>query len=132
MLKSGCIRTYQPEEMETSVSVMSRHTLTNGVTPDPEITSDKFNLHWPELGPDPNAIGRYYRGSIGWEEFRALYLERLASNGSSILRLAKLADLATERNVAVLCVEPEPLYCHRRLLIGYFGRCYPDIEVQLG
>jgi len=46
------------------ISVMSRHTLNDGVTPNPEITSDKYDEHIPKLAPHPKLIGAYYKREL--------------------------------------------------------------------
>jgi len=43
------------------ISIMSRHTLDDGKTPDERITSDKFNHHWTIFAPPLKLIGSYKR-----------------------------------------------------------------------
>ena len=49
MLKSKCILSSKKPEDGTRISIMSRHTLNDGKTPDERITEDSFDIHQPEL-----------------------------------------------------------------------------------
>ncbi len=130
MLRSACIKTHPSGLDEVRISVMSRHTLRDGVTPDPEIDLESFDLHWPELGPAPKVIGGYYRGEIKWPEFKDLYLQRLYES-QSVDKLGELANLARACNVMVLCIEAESDFCHRGVLLEHFSLHNPEIEVEV-
>lgn len=97
------------------ISVMSRHTLRDGKTPDPEITNEMYDEWRKELGPPPKLIGAYYRHEISWDEFARSFREYLAlPSVESLLR--DLITLAHNSSVTILCVEDTPEYCHRRLI----------------
>lgn len=97
------------------ISVMSRHTLNDGVTPDLRITPDIFDLHMPLLAPQPNLLGDYYKRNLPWKEFEARYLFYLRNN-RTFRDVRKLAIQALKRDITLLCVEETPEHCHRRLL----------------
>lgn len=95
------------------ISVMSRHTLSDGQTPDPRITS--FDIHAPILGPSPKLIGDYYKRGLSWAEFEARYTDEINLEPKKSL-VRSLAELALLTDVTLLCVEETCEFCHRRLL----------------
>lgn len=97
------------------LSVMSRHTLDDGVTPDKRITASKFDGWLTELAPPPHLVGSYLRGEITWAKYRDEYLKFLREP-QNLAILRALASLACTCNVTLLCEESSPTRCHRRLL----------------
>lgn len=97
------------------ISVMSRHTLNDGKTPDPQITREVFDVHIPELGPPPKLIGSYYRGEINWPDFEKAYILHLQSDDMQLL-LKRLIELSKKIDIVLLCIEETPDFCHRRLI----------------
>ncbi|MBI5803556.1 hypothetical protein HY448_02625, partial [Candidatus Pacearchaeota archaeon] len=63
-LYTKCILSAPSYVDRVRISVMSRHTLNDGITPDERITSEKFNLHVPELAPPLKLIGDYYKRNL--------------------------------------------------------------------
>lgn len=101
------------------VSVMSRHTLADGKTPDPRIVN--YDIHAPILGPSPVLIGDYYKRRLPWDEFERRYLEEMrASRTKGLVRM--LARTAVKSDITLLCIENSPAKCHRRLLAEECGR----------
>lgn len=109
------------------ISVMSRHTLPDGVTPDPRIIH--FDLHMPLLGPSPQLIGSYYRRGLPWNEFEMGYLSELRQDKKS-LAIQLIANLALTHDVTILCIEDTCEYCHRRLLADACQACEPRLAVE--
>ena len=110
---------------------MSRHTLPDGETPDPEIVKGQnYTWHWPELGPPPQLVEDYYKRNLPWEEFETRYLEHLRQP-EIMSTLRKLLELARTQRAIALCVEPTPEHCHRRLLAEECKRIAPDLEVYI-
>ncbi len=97
------------------ISIMSRHTLSDGVTPDPEIFQELYDEWWPELSPPGLLIGSYYKRGLAWSEFKEQYVDYLRQQNVAA-KIADLIDLANNGVVTVLCVEDQPEQCHRRLL----------------
>lgn len=118
-LRTRCIREAPREADGLRVSVMSRHTLSDGVTPDPTIQS--WDLHIPELGPSPELVGAYYKRDLPWEDFEARYREQLLQPSSEPW-VELLIRLAGRMPVTLLCVEATPERCHRRLLAEHCAR----------
>lgn len=70
-------------------------------------------LHLPRLGT-PKPVRDAYKASGDWPPFAADYLQHLGRADDLVLRVAQL--VATERGVALMCFEADPLRCHRSLL----------------
>ena len=106
------------------ISVMSRHTHSDGITPDESIDLKSVG-HLPILAPPPRLVGDWYRGRLGardertfQEEFAPRYLEWLQSHKEEVVALG---ERALVNEVVIMCIEAtpasgEPLLCHRRLL----------------
>lgn len=110
-------------------SVMSRHTLNDGVTPDQRITQDSFEKHYPELAPSPKLIGDYYKRDLSWDEFAVRFYEQIKDASTQAI-LKELALMSLSENVTLLCIEDTPHYCHRRLLTEECLRLVPSIVVE--
>jgi uncharacterized protein YeaO (DUF488 family) len=97
------------------ISVMSRHTLNDGLTPDNRITQDSFDEHLQTLGPPAKLIGDYYKRGLSWNDYKTRYTEHLRNpQVAETVRL--LAERATKHDITLLCIEETPEYCHRSLL----------------
>ncbi len=94
---------------------MSRHTLADGVTPDPEITKIYFDRWWPQFAPPPLLIGAYYKRGLPWESFAKQFNEYLREPDPH-RHLCRLVEYARALDLTLLCVEPTPERCHRRLV----------------
>ncbi len=82
-------------------------------------------LHLPELAPTKEIL-KDYRGDRNWpryvERFEALMDER---------RIPDTLDPAAFEAAAacLLCSEPTPEQCHRRLVAERLARHWPDVEI---
>ncbi len=140
MLKTRCILSERQPDENLCISVMSRHTLSDGITPDPRITTDKFDQHLTDLAPSSSLVGRWYRGYLGKHDlnnfenhFAPEYLRYLEGQ-KELLRL--LGQMALINNISFLCIEPEPkdneiLLCHRRLLAEQCKILIPELIVEI-
>lgn len=97
------------------ISVMSRHTLEDGITPDSRITKAKYQEHLPILAPSLKLIGDYYKRGLSWEEFERRYLTRIRRPEIGVL-VRSLTERALREDVTLLCIEATAEKCHRRLL----------------
>jgi len=113
MLYTGCI--LNDNSVGVRISVMSRHTLNDGVTPDPRITKDSYDEWLKELGPHSRLIGKYYRNKIPWEEFEQTYLG-IIRYSSLNKKVESLAKRAMKEDITLLCIEEGADKCHRRIL----------------
>jgi uncharacterized protein YeaO (DUF488 family) len=112
------------------ISVMSRHTLNDGVTPDARIIPNvSYNEHLVELAPPSRLVGMWYRKMINWEEFThkySTYLRRPEVSKS----VMKLAEMALRQDVTILCVEPKGEDCHRVILAQNCKQLYPELKIE--
>jgi len=109
---------------------MSRHTLNDGATPDPGITKPSFDEWWPELAPQAWLVGAYYKRGLPWDKFAERFGEYL-HRPEQERRLQKLAALAKNSNVTILCVEATPEHCHRRLVAEACRDIDPLLEIVI-
>lgn len=130
MLSTRCIlEPAQPSDGKR-ISVMSRHTLNDGVTPDARIAQGvTHDMHWPDLAPHPRQVGAFYRGEIDWSEFEEAFVIRLASESAPYLK--KLVQVAVRANCTILCVEATPEFCHRRIVAEQALILEPNLIVNL-
>lgn len=111
------------------ISVMSRHTLEDGVTPDSLITLDSYNCWLPSLAPPPKLIGGLYKRDLSWDAFTAQYLAHLQKPAVQAT-IGRLSRLALRTNLTLLCVEQNAAHCHRRLLAEECQRLTPQIYIE--
>lgn len=111
------------------ISVMSKHTLNDGQTPDPRITSDKYDEHLPLLSPSPKLIGDYYRRGLPWVKFAERYLEQIRQP-AVLSQVSGLALRALQTDITLLCIEESPTRCHRRLLAQECRDHYPSLIIE--
>lgn len=115
MLKTKSILKEREASDGIRISVMSRHTLNDGITPDPRIKEGSFDIWRKFLAPSPKLVGAYYRKEKSWEEFETEYLSYLRTPAMAN-NVQELASEALEKTVTILCVEETAERCHRRLL----------------
>lgn len=127
-LFTSCILCKRQPEDGLRVSVMSRHTLSDGRTPDSRINDQSCDQHVPLLGPSPSLIGDYYKRGLPWAKFEKRYLEEIRDSSKRPL-VKWLADLSMQRDVTILCIEPDASYCHRRLLAEECSRLAPELKI---
>jgi uncharacterized protein YeaO (DUF488 family) len=113
------------------ISVMSRHTLDDGVTPDERIVEKSFDEWRKDLAAPGKLIGAYLREEISWEDFEKKYLEFLRS-AEMKSKVEEFAKRCSEETVTLLCKEEKPDQCHRRLLAEELKRYQPELEIVYG
>ncbi len=127
VLYTRCI--FPPREAEDGVriSVMSRHTLNDGITPDPRLEG-MYDEWLQELAPPGRLVGSYYKRDLSWGRYHGLYIAFLRSR-LAIPHVRELAQRAIHEDITLLCVEPTPECCHRRLLAEECSRWEPRLEI---
>lgn len=97
------------------ISTMSRHTLNDGRTPHPVITTKSYDLWMKEVAPPDALVASWYsknaNNKIDWEHFEKYYrlylqLPRQQEAIQEIIALAK------EKLVTLMCIEEAPEFCH--------------------
>jgi len=111
------------------ISVMSRHTKEDGVTPDERIIEGVTFDEWQkDFAPPSKLIGAYYRNEISWEEFEKAYLDFLQSEEMKS-KLAAFAQRCINETITLMCIEDKPDKCHRRLLAEELQKYQPDLII---
>lgn len=81
-------------------------------------------IHKPDLAPTKEILDAYKKKDIDWTEyerqFRSLLIERRAENTLT----PQLANRA-----CLLCSEPKPEKCHRRLTAEYLRQKWGNVEI---
>ena len=128
MLFTKCILSKPLPDDGLRISVMSRHTLNDGMIPDSRIQTCHF--HIPKFGPSPKLIGAYYRDEIDWSVFEKKYLAQIRSTQEIISIIKFFAEFALSHTITFLCVEEKPDFCHRRLLAEECQKFEPNMQVE--
>ena len=133
-LFTQCIYEFHTSPDTLGISVMSRHTGSNGWSEDLRIKNDSYT--WaPDLAPSDSLAGAWYRSQrtghpMTEQEFTALYLEHLNQDPQkATLDLLLQLVLTTQRKPVLLCVEPRDAFCHRRLLAQRCQELAPQLTV---
>ena len=115
MLKTKCILLQKEDSDGLRISVMSRHTLNDGITPHPQINSSSYELWLPNLAPPARLLGDYYKRGLPFEQFKEQYLSYINQHEIKI-EVQKLAKKSIDSVITLLCIEESPEYCHRKIL----------------
>ena len=126
MLYTGCI--LNDNAVGTRISIMSRHTLNDRVTPDIRITDSSYDEWLRILAPSDRLIGEYYGNSMYWGEFAARYTSEI-NDGAKVRAVEGLALRAIEDDVTILCIEDSHETCHRGLLAKECQRYFQHLKV---
>jgi len=121
----------KPKSLEDGlrISVMSRHTLNNGITPDPRITPNSYDEWFKDLAPSDSLIRDYYKQKFSWDLYKEKYLNFLKQKKISI-KIKGLAKRTLRQNITLLCIEEDAEHCHRKLLAEECQRYEPSLEVE--
>jgi uncharacterized protein (DUF488 family) len=87
-----------------------------------------FNIayeHRTELAPTPEIIAAY-RATDDWTAYERAFLPVLDQEDAEAIGRQLLSRYLTP---CLLCAEPEPDRCHRRLVAEWWAERLPDVEV---
>ena len=82
-------------------------------------------LHQPILSPDKDLLDGYKKKTVSWEEYERRFLELLARRKVEETVERELFD----RPAVLLCSEPTPEHCHRRLVAEYLAARWGDVTI---
>ena len=82
-------------------------------------------LHLPILSPSKAILDAYKKGESTWEEYEASFLQQLEHRQVETTVDRRLFDVPA----VLLCSEPTPEHCHRRLVAEYLSRKWGDVQV---
>ena len=118
------------EEDGYRISVMNRHTLNDGITPDNRITKKMFDEHIKDIAPSSKLVGDYYKRNLPWQNYEDRYKSELKNSEKSEI-VKNLAKKALEENITLLCTEDTPEFCHRRLLAEECKIYEPSLDLKI-
>lgn len=81
--------------------------------------------HHPELAPTPEVLDAY-RDDQDWAAYEAWFLPLLEERSAEEVGREILARY---RSPCLLCAEPDPDHCHRRLVAEYWAVHLPELSV---
>jgi uncharacterized protein (DUF488 family) len=81
-------------------------------------------VHEPMLAPTRDMLKAYRDGEIDWDAYELAFIDLLAERG---VENVIPRELFSERTV-LLCSEPTPDLCHRRLVVEYLNRAWGDVK----
>ena len=128
-LYTKCILHPREDRDGRRISVMSRHTLADGITPDLRITADVFDEWYHILAPQDTLVGAYYKRGLSWEDFALQYLASLRKNRHAE-KVKKFAERAFAIDITLLCIEETSEHCHRGLLAEECQLYVPELYVE--
>jgi uncharacterized protein YeaO (DUF488 family) len=82
-------------------------------------------LHRPDLSPSKEILAGYKSKELSWEEYEASFLELLAQRKVETTLDPRLFEVPT----VLLCSEPTPEHCHRRLVAEYLAKKWADTVI---
>ncbi len=81
--------------------------------------------HLPELSPTKDILDAYKKKEIEWSEYELEFQRLLQSRHiESIVRQEQMD------HACLLCSEPQPDHCHRRLVAEYLQACWEGVRIH--
>ncbi len=121
----------KPKDLSDGVriSIMSRHTLNDGKTPDIRIVDGVTFDEWiKDFSPPLKLVGSYYRKEISWKEFEIKYIEFLRTDNLKI-KVKLFSERCEKEIITLMCIEDEAKFCHRRLFAEELKRYNPSLLI---
>ena len=81
--------------------------------------------HQPELSPTKEILDGYKKKEIPWEEYEVRFVALLAERQAEKTVDKRLFEVPT----VLLCSEPTPEHCHRRLVAEYLAGKWADVTI---
>ncbi len=81
-------------------------------------------VHMPELAPTEEMLDRYRKKGLDWGTYEKRFVELISGRRIENLLSKERAHLA-----CLLCSEPTPDRCHRRLIAEYLKGKWKDVEI---
>ena len=130
MLKTKSILLPKEGSDGTRISVMSRHTLNDGITPHPQINSSSYDLWLPNLAPPAKLLGDYYKRGLPFEQFKEQYLSYINQHNIQI-EVRYIAKKSVDSIITLLCIEESPEHCHRKILAEECKKYRPNLILDI-
>ena len=81
-------------------------------------------LHEPRLAPTAEILDAYKKEKGSWEEYERRFQQLLTDRQIETAISPSLFDVPA----VLLCSEPTPEQCHRRLVVEYLQRAWGDVQ----
>ena len=81
--------------------------------------------HMPELAPTKEILDGYKKKEIDWQTYEIRFRQLLEDR-----KLAALIEKVDFDHACLLCAEPRPDRCHRRLVAEYVQRHRSELEIK--
>ena len=112
--KSGVlgIRTksiYSPPDPSDGIRILTTQYWPRGI---PKTAVDEYVRR---LGPSRDLLHAFKSGEIDWPTYESGYLEEMRAEAPK-QEIQRLAGIALEQRITILCVCKDEAFCHRRLL----------------
>ncbi|HWJ48102.1 MAG TPA: DUF488 domain-containing protein [Candidatus Udaeobacter sp.] len=82
-------------------------------------------LHLPQLAPMQEMLDEYKKKRGDWSAYEAKFLTLMAER-----KVEEQLDRAMIDGGCLLCSEPTPEHCHRRLVAEYLQKAWGDVEIE--
>lgn len=129
MIRTKCILLPPSAGDGLRISVMSRHTLNDGVTPHPRIWPSSYDLWLKDVAPPDAIVGKYYRGEITFDQYYDMYQAHLRKDHVAVI-VQTIARYALRKRITFLCIEWMPVMCHRTQLAYECLYYEPTLHIQ--
>jgi len=83
----------------------------------------KHDLHF---APNESTLSRFKKKQINWETYEIEFAETMQNR--RITEYIK-KNYSTDISICLLCSEPTPENCHRRLVADYFKMVFDEIQI---
>ena len=81
--------------------------------------------HFPEFAPTKEILDGFKKKKISWNEYVRRFNKLI--EGRKIENKVRFEELD---NACLLCSEPTPDHCHRRLVANYLKKKFNEIEIK--
>jgi uncharacterized protein (DUF488 family) len=81
--------------------------------------------HEPALAPTEEILDAYKKKQISWDEYETRFVDLLIQRGAEHAVDCRLFD----QRAVLLCSEPKPQHCHRRLAAEYLAKKWGDTRI---
>ena len=86
-------------------------------------TGYKHDLHF---APKDSTLTKYKKKQISWDEYEKEFAQTMLER--KIIEYIK-ANYSSEGSICLLCSEPTPENCHRRLVAKYFKEIFHEVQI---
>jgi uncharacterized protein (DUF488 family) len=81
-------------------------------------------LHVPDFAPTQEILDRFKKQKGSWSEFESKFVDVMAGR-----KIEDIVEKALRENDCLLCSEPTPEHCHRRLVAEHLQEKLGNIKV---